>query len=187
MEPTTTSNAQQRAAEETMTHAHVHPAMDPEHARGLLLVGLFKLCKCLVALGSGAAAYHLARTDPGELAMRLVDILPIDPVGRLATAIMNQADAITPHGLRQLGLASFALAVLYLIEGTGLLLKRVWAEYLTVVMTAAAMPWEIYEIVDRYTYVRLAVLLGNAAVVLYLALVLAAKKRKERSRVRTKP
>lgn len=151
-----------------------------EHTRGLVLIGLFKLSKASLAVLSGVAAYHLTHVDPGELALRLVDHLPINPVGHVATAILNQADTITSHNLRQLGALSFVLAALYLIEGTGLMLQRVWAEFLTVVMTAAAMPWELYEMVDRYTHIRLAALLLNAAVVVYLMVLLAEKRRKLR-------
>jgi len=156
------------------------PARCKEHTRGLILIGLFKLCKASLAALSGVAAYHLTHVDPGELALQLVDHLPINPVGHIAIAILNEADTISSHGLRQLGALSFLLCALYLIEGGGLMLQKVWAEYLTVVMTAGAMPWELYELVDRYTHVRLAALLINASVVAYLAVLLAEKRRKAR-------
>ena len=148
--------------------------------RGLLLIGLFKLSKCSLAVLSGVAAYHLTHVDPGELALRVIDFLPINPVGRLAMGILDEADSISSHGLRQLGMASFVLATLYLIEGAGLMAEKVWAEYFTVVMTAGALPLEIHELVKRYTDVRLAVLLLNAAVVVYLAVLLRNKRKRER-------
>lgn len=163
--------------------AEADPAHDVEHTRGLLLIGLFKLSKASLAVLSGIGAYHLTHVDPGELAMRLVDHLPINPMGRLAMAILDEADAISARNLRHLGEISFVLALLYLIEGCGLMAREVWAEYLTVVMTAGAMPYEIYELVDRYTDIRLAVLLANAAVVLYLAVLLWQKRRAVRRRV----
>jgi len=156
------------------------PAAGGTHHRGLLLIGLFKLSKCSLAVLSGIAAYHLTHVDPGELALRLIDTLPINPVGRIAMGIMDEADSISSHGLRQLGMASFVLAVLYLVEGGGLMAEKVWAEYFTVVMTAGAMPLEIHELVARYTDVRLAVLIANAAVVVYLAFLLRQKRRRER-------
>ena len=152
---------------------------DGEHIRGLLLIGLFKLSKATLAVLSGFAAYRLTHTDPGELAMNLISALHLNPVGGPALALLNQADTISAHGLRQLGALSFVLAALYLLEGGGLMLQKVWAEYLTVVMTAGAMPWEIYELVDRYTHMRLALLVANAAVVIYLALLLREKRLRE--------
>lgn len=160
------------------SHDAAEPVRDVEHIRGLLLIGLFKLSKAAIALLSGVAAYHLTHVDPGELALQLIDHLPIDPVGRLAMAIMDEADTISARGLRHLGELSFVLAVLYLIEGGGLMAQTVWAEYLTVIMTAAAMPFEIYEMVVHYTDVRLGVLVINAAVVLYLIVLLRQKNKR---------
>ena len=146
----------------------------------MLLIGLFKLGKAAVAALSGVAAYHLTHIDPGDLAVRVVDWLPINPVGRLAMAIMDEADTISTRGLRHLGQLSFVLAVLYLIEGGGLMAQRVWAEYLTVVMTAGAMPLELYEMYMHYTDVRLGVFVINAAVVWYLIVLLRQKRRMNR-------
>ncbi len=156
----------------------VGPLHCGEHRRGLLLIGLFKLGKATLAVLSGFAAYHLTHVDSGELAMRVVSLLHIDPVGRLAMEIMNEADTVSSHGLRQLGALSFLLALLYLVEGVGLMLEKVWAEYFTVIMTAGAMPFEIYELVEKYTDLKLAVLFGNAAIVIYLAVLLRQKRRK---------
>ena len=50
-------------------------------------------------------------------------------------------------------------------------------------MTAGAIPWELYELVHRYTHIRLGVLLVNVAVVVYLAVVLAQKRRKRQAMV----
>lgn len=159
------------------------PAHRGEHTRGLLLIGLFKLSKAAIALLSGVAAYHLTQVDPGELALKLIDHLPINPVGRMAMALLDEADTISARGLRHLGQLSFVLAVLYLIEGGGLMAQQVWAEYLTVVMTAAAMPFELYEMIVHYTDVRLGVFVVNTAVVVYLAVLLRQKRRRERTRV----
>lgn len=153
-------------------------ATDHAHARGLLLVGLFKLCKAALAVLSGFVAYHLTHTDPGDIAVRLITFLRIDPMGRIAMAILDEADNISARGLRHLGEASFVLAFLYLVEGGGLMAEKVWAEYFTVIMTAGAMPWELHELIARYTDVRLAVLLGNAAVVLYLGYLLREKRQR---------
>jgi uncharacterized membrane protein (DUF2068 family) len=59
-------------------------------------------------------------------------------------------------------------AALLLTEGCGLLLRRRWAEYLTVVATGALVPLEVYEIARHRTWTRLAVLVVNIAIVWYL-------------------
>jgi uncharacterized membrane protein (DUF2068 family) len=69
--------------------------------------------------------------------------------------------------------AALAYAVLEGIEAVGLWRERRWAEYLTVVATAAFIPLEIDELVQRVTWLRVGALVVNVAVVAYLV---AAKR-----------
>jgi uncharacterized membrane protein (DUF2068 family) len=59
-------------------------------------------------------------------------------------------------------------AAVFLVEGTGLLFRKRWAEWLTIVVTSSLMPFEVYELIKQFTIVRLLVMLVNAAVVLFL-------------------
>jgi uncharacterized membrane protein (DUF2068 family) len=63
---------------------------------------------------------------------------------------------------------SFVYSGLLLTEGTGLLLEKVWAEYLTIFITASFVPIEVYELVRHATLVRGSVLAINILVVAYL-------------------
>jgi uncharacterized membrane protein (DUF2068 family) len=56
-----------------------------------------------------------------------------------------------------------------LTEGTGLFLRKRWAEYFTIIATSSFIPLEIYEIVRRVTLGKIILLLINLAVVVYLA------------------
>jgi len=69
-----------------------------------------------------------------------------------------------------------AYAGLFLTEGTGLLFRQRWAEWLTIVATSSLMPIEAYELVEKFTAVRLFALLINAAVVLYLIYLVRQKE-----------
>ena len=62
----------------------------------------------------------------------------------------------------------FIYASLDLIEGIGLYFEQVWAEYLTLAITASFLPWEVFEIFRRVTPVRVGLLAVNAAVLVYL-------------------
>ena len=57
----------------------------------------------------------------------------------------------------------FIYAVLDLTEGIGLYLEKTWAEYLTLIITASFLPWEILEIFRRVTVIRVGLLVVNAA------------------------
>lgn len=59
--------------------------------------------------------------------------------------------------------------LLELVEGTGLWLDKLWAEYLTVVATSLLVPLEIYELVRKPTLVKAVGISVNVAIVGYLA------------------
>ncbi len=74
---------------------------------------------------------------------------------------------------RTLGLIALLLAtyaVVELLEGIGLWLAQRWGEYFAMVATSAGLPFEIYELSDKITALRLAAFVVNLALVLYLVL-----------------
>ena len=73
-----------------------------------------------------------------------------------------------PDTLRLYGLGAAALGVLEGVEAVGLWMQRRWAEYLTLVATAAFIPLEIYELVHRTTALKIFALVVNLAIVVYL-------------------
>ena len=54
------------------------------------------------------------------------------------------------------------------LEGVGLVLGKVWAEYVTLILTASFLPWEVIEIIRHVTWIKVVLLLVNLAVVIYL-------------------
>jgi len=146
------------------------------HDRGLLLIGLFKLAKAIFFFCIGAGAVHLLHKDVGDEVTRLALRLRFDPESRLVALILHKADLIDAHRLRQISVGTFGYSALALTEGVGLLLEKVWAEYLTLILTASFLPWELYEIARRPDWFRLSLLLINLAVLAYLIWLLRRKK-----------
>jgi len=70
--------------------------------------------------------------------------------------------------LTEVGIALLAYAALEGVESVGLWFNQRWAEYLTFVATAILLPFEIYEIVDKATALKVVGFLINLAVVVYL-------------------
>lgn len=64
----------------------------------------------------------------------------------------------------------FVYGGLQLIEATGLWLLKRWGEYFAAVATALFIPLEVYELVEKITWVRIGALLINIAAVIYLVL-----------------
>ncbi|MEV7376823.1 DUF2127 domain-containing protein [Streptomyces lydicus] len=61
-------------------------------------------------------------------------------------------------------------ALVEIVEGVGLWYAKRWAEYLTVVATAAFLPLEIYELTEKVSWLKIATLVINILAVLYIAL-----------------
>jgi uncharacterized membrane protein (DUF2068 family) len=127
----------------------------------------------------GAGALDLVHRNIGDIAMRLVEILHRDPDGRFAAMLMDKADLIGGHQLRQGALLSFLYAGLCVIEGTGLMLKKGWAEYFTVILTAGAMPVETFELWEKFEWYKVGLLVINVVVLVYLLWVLKRKRERE--------
>ncbi len=150
-----------------------------EHAhrdRGLLLIGLFKLCKSIFFFLVGIGAIHLVHKDLGDVAMHIVQKLPLDPQGHLVSLLMLKVDLVNPMRLREGGFLALAYSALSLTEGIGLLLEKVWAEDRTRGLTISFLPWELYELAREPDLTRLGLLLANLAVLAYIVWFLRRKK-----------
>jgi len=149
----------------------------PVHDRGLLLIGIFKMLKAAFFVCVGFGALHLIQKNLGDELIRLMVALRRDPEGRLVQLLLEKVDLVDAHRLRQIGFGSFAYACLALTEGTGLLLQKVWAEYLTLLLTVSFLPWELFELARRPSWIRVGVLMTNLAVLGYLVWLLQRKRR----------
>ncbi len=148
------------------------------HDNGLLIIGIFKMVKAVFFCCVGFGALHLIQKNLGDELIRIVVALRRDPEGRLVQLLLEKVDLVDPHRLKQISLGSFAYSALTLTEGTGLLLAKPWAEYLTLILTVSFLPWELFELARRPSWIRFGVLLTNLAVLGYLIWLLQRKKQK---------
>jgi uncharacterized membrane protein (DUF2068 family) len=70
--------------------------------------------------------------------------------------------------LHLLAAVLLAYAVVEGIEAVGLWYQQRWAEYLTFVVTASLLPFEVYEIANRATVFKIIAFIINVIVVVYL-------------------
>ncbi len=145
----------------------------------LLLIGLFKLFKALLLIAAGIGAIKLLHKDLASTAMHWVQVLRVDPDNRYVHGILVRIFRITPKQLKELSVGTFIYAGLFLTEGVGLLLRKHWAEYFTIITTGAFIPLEVYELVRHFTITKLVVTLVNVLIVWYL--VARVRSRSKRS------
>lgn len=147
-------------------------------AGGLIVIGLLKLLKAAFFLAVGIGALRLLHRDLADLALRLSMALKFDPEGRFVNTVLDHAQQITPHRLKEISLASIAYAVVATVEGIGLLNEKVWAEYLTIILTASFLPFEVVELFHHLTWLKVVVTLINIAVLVYLILYVQHMRRR---------
>jgi uncharacterized membrane protein (DUF2068 family) len=160
-------------AKSTTPHAH--------HNRWLILIAAFKLVQALLFIAIGVGALRLLHKDVGDLLARFVDHLRFNPESRLVNFILEESSLITDHMLRRIGAVVFIYAALDLIEGIGLYLEKTWAEYMTLIITGSFLPWELYEVFRKLTWIRGGLLVVNALVFLYLIKVVAERGQQRRA------
>jgi uncharacterized membrane protein (DUF2068 family) len=144
----------------------------PQGAMGFRIIGTLKLATALMLAAAGFGIFHLLNKDIGDALQHFATRLHLDPDNRLVQEAVSRVSGIDRAQLKLLGVGTFFYAVLESVEGVGLLLRQHWAEYLTVVATALLLPPEIYEIVQKFSAMRVAVLLANLAILVYLILKL---------------
>jgi uncharacterized membrane protein (DUF2068 family) len=134
----------------------------------LVLIGSFKLFKALLLIAVGIGALKLLHGDISATLTHWTAVLRVDPDNRYVHRILERIFGMSPRHLKELSIGTFLYAGLFSIEGVGLLLQKRWAEYFTIITTSGLIPLELFELARHFTPAKLAVLIVNVAIVVYL-------------------
>lgn len=153
-------------------------ASDQQH-KWLVLIGVLKLFKGLFCILLGFGALRLLHQDLVDLVTHWTVLdLHFDPEGHLVSVLLGWAERIGPHQIRLISAAIFVYALLDLVEGVGLVLEKVWAEYVTLVFSAAFLPWEFYKLIRHITWFKVGLAFANTLIVVYLLWVVQEQTRR---------
>ena len=114
--------------------------------RWILLIAIFKLMKGVLLVAAGIGAMRLLHKDVGDVVERWIDVLRVDPDNHYVHAFLVKAVAVDDRTLKEISAGTFAYAALFLTEGAGLLLRKRWAQYFTIIVTISFLPLEVYEL-----------------------------------------
>jgi uncharacterized membrane protein (DUF2068 family) len=142
------------------------------HQTGLAVIAAFKVVKGILLLLVGLGLLELMHAEIATLFSLLIEALHLNADSRIIHALVLKVDALQPHTVLVAGLVSLGYAGMLLLEGIGLWLERSWAAYLTVISTSLLLPFELYEVIDRVSILRVGVLILNLVIVLYLVVQL---------------
>ena len=141
----------------------------PRHRnRYLLAIAVFRLTKAAFLIAGGFGALRLLRPAVAQRVAAWIGSLPFggrhDVVRRVAAMVTH----LSPEHAGLIAAALFAYAALFIVEGTGLLMQKTWAEWLTFIATASFIPFEVVEVVHRPTPLRWAIIAINVVIAVYL-------------------
>jgi uncharacterized membrane protein (DUF2068 family) len=142
---------------------NIHP-----EDRGLLWIGGFKLLMGFLLAAVATGVLYFVHSDLITVAEHWVDVLHFDPENGYVVELMEKLGMVEDRQLQQLSGLSYLYAGLLLAEGVGLMRKKRWAEYLTVVVTASLIPLELYEVLARFGFGKVTLLVVNVGIVWYL-------------------
>src|SRR5436190_10487426 len=145
-------------------------ADDPHRSRLVLrLIALERAVRGLLLLVAGVYLLLHLNSDFGRLAERVIRSIELDPKRPLLHRIVAYLHHLHASQLRIAATFALGYGLLELVEGTGLWLDQLWAEYLTVIATSLLIPFELYELVSPPSVWKAGGVLVNVLIVLYLA------------------
>jgi len=142
----------------------------------LRLIALFKLAKSFLFICAGIGLLHFLNKDVEARMQILMNDLHVDSDNHLAKWCLDEAGHLTNLKIASLSAIAFFYGILFGIEGTGLYLRKRWAEWFVVIITSSLLPLEIYEIWHRITLAKVALTTGNLIILGYLIYVIRRKR-----------
>ena len=128
----------------------------------------FKAFKCLTLVAVAVALLATRHADPADLLMRGALTLHVPMTSQMLDRALQMALNLTVRKQIAIAVTALAYGALMGAEGIFLYLRKPWARWFTIVATASFIPLELYEIVREPHLARIAVLVVNVAIVVYL-------------------
>lgn len=156
-------------------------AAESERHRWLELIGLLKLLKGAFFVALGFGLLQMLHRDLYLFALQAVEALHLDPDRLLIANLLDKVSLVTDHRLKQLSGLVFLYASLDFVEGVGLVLEKRWAEYFTLILTIALLPFEIFKLIHHPNHWTVSVLIVNILIVIYLVWLVRPMQRLSRT------
>jgi len=145
-------------------------ARDPARSRRLIrLIALERLIRGVLLLVAGGYLVTHLGSDLGRIADRLMRAVELDPHRPFLRHLIAKLHRLHAGTVLITGIAALLYGVLEVVEGVGLWIDALWAEYLTVTATSLLIPLEVYELVRKPSVLKAAGIVVNLVIVAYLA------------------
>jgi uncharacterized membrane protein (DUF2068 family) len=150
--------------------------------RDAFVLRLLAAERFLRAIVIGAAAYAVVRYSHSENSLRQLfdkDLPAAKPLANVFGYNLDKSSVVAhiqkllntkKSTLHIIALLLAGYAVIEFLESIGLWLLKRWGEYFSAVATAVFLPYEIYELANKFSILKIVTFVINVAAVLYLLL-----------------
>lgn len=147
---------------------------DRSSKAGLRTIAILEAVKGLFALLVALALLNNRHKDFGEAASNLVRDLHINPEWHYGRIFIEAADNLESGEVWKIASVAFGYSAMRIVEAYGLWKRRVWAEWFALISGAFYIPFEIYEVILRRSWLPWTLLSVNVLIVAYVAYIRSA-------------
>lgn len=153
---------------------------NPKTIDGRRVIALFKFLKALLLILTSYGVHKLL--DPQLLEkIHLWSATVTDRVDqRMILRALSWVEGLGADKLHLVIAVGVAYTAVVLVEGTGLWLRKRWADWVTLVATCSLIPFELWELIQRpsgHRWTVFATLAVNLLIAGYLALLLRSARK----------
>jgi uncharacterized membrane protein (DUF2068 family) len=151
-----------------MNHASTSAADTEKYPAGLRIIAVYKAVKTIGLIFIAIAAFRLDREQNFQNLVQWLEHLQLTESNSLRWSLVHLLEGMGPAKFIAVGIVALIYAAIFATEGIGLWLRKYWAEWFTVIATGSLVPVELYECIVRFGWLKLAVMVANILIVIYL-------------------
>ena len=137
-------------------------------SRALRTVALFEAAKGTLVLLVGFGLLSLVHHDIQRFAERLVIHAHLNPAARYPRIFIEVANHLTDARLLLIAAGAATYSLVRFVEAYGLWYARRWAEWFAALSGGIYIPFEIFELYERVSWLSLGALLLNSTIVAFM-------------------
>jgi uncharacterized membrane protein (DUF2068 family) len=139
-----------------------------KHPAGLRIIAVYKAVKTVGLIFIAIAAFRLDREQNFQHLVQWLEHLQLTESNSIRWSLVHLLEGMGPAKFIAVGIVALVYAAIFATEGIGLWMRKYWAEWFTVIATGSLVPVEIYECIVRFGWLKLAVMVANVLIVIYL-------------------
>ena len=163
------------------------PSVSSVTHKALRPIALFEALKGAIVLIAGFGLLSFLDRDNEVFAEKIIRQLHLNPAHHYPQIFITAMGKLSDSHLWFLAGFAGIYALIRFFEAYGLWFERRWAEWLAAVSGAIYIPIEVYELIQRVTWLRIGALALNLAVVGYMAWLLTESRRRHAAVEKQRP